>query len=301
MTKIAVVGLGNMGRPMALNMIKAGHEVLGWDMSAAAHDAFTESGGQIAASLETALDRADFLLTMGPAGQQVRAVYLDDGGILSCAGKNTLLIDSSTIDVETSRAVNEAATAAGFVMVDAPVSGAVTAAQAGTLTFMVGGTGEAFERARPILETMGKNIIHTGPAGTGQAAKICNNMIAGTNMAVLCESLVLGQKLGLDAQVMFDVISKSSGQSWALSNYFPVPGPVPNAPSNRDYQAGFAATLMTKDMTLSQQAAHTAGVATPLAAQARAMYQMLVNSGNGHKDFSAIYRMLAENRSQKDE
>ena len=296
MTKVAVVGLGNMGRPMSLNMSKAGHDVVGWDLSPAARDAFTGMGGRIANGLEAALDGADFLITMVPAGPQVRAAYLDDGGILAHVSKDTLLIDSSTIDVETSRAVNEAATAAGYVMVDAPVSGAVPAAEAGTLTFMVGGTGEAFARAKPILETMGKNIIHAGPAGTGQAAKICNNMVAGTNMAVLCESLVLGQKLGLDPQVLFDVISKSSGQSWALSSYCPVPGPVPAAPSNRDYKAGFAAALMTKDMTLSQQAAQSAGVATPLAAQARALYQMLVNSGNGEKDFSAIYQMLAEDK-----
>lgn len=298
MTKIAVVGLGNMGRPMALNLIKAGHDVRGWDLSAAARDTFADNGGRVANGLEAALDGADFLMTMVPAGPQVRAAYLDDGGILAHVSKDTLLIDSSTIDVETSRAVNEAATAAGYVMVDAPVSGAVPAAEAGILTFMVGGTEDAFQRAKPILEAMGKNIIHAGSAGTGQAAKICNNMLVGTNMAVLCESLVLGQKLGLDPQVMFDIISKSSGQSWALTSYCPVPGPVPAAPSNRDYQAGFAATLMTKDMTLSQQAAQTAGVATPLAAQARALYQMLVNSGNGDKDFSAIYRMLAENRSQ---
>lgn len=293
MPKVAVVGLGNMGRPMALNLSKAGHDVLGWDLSPGARDAFQSEGGRVGNGLEAVLDGADALMTMVPAGPQVRAAYLDDGGILSLADKSTLLIDSSTIDVETSRAVSEAATAAGYMMVDAPVSGAVPAAEAGTLTFMVGGTAEAFEKAKPILEAMGKNIIHAGPAGTGQAAKICNNMLAGTNMAVLCEALVLGQKLGLDPQVMFDVISKSSGQSWALSNYCPVPGPVQAAPSNRDYKAGFAARLMTKDMTLSQQAAQSAGVATPLAAHARALYQLLVNSGAGDKDFSAIYRMIA--------
>jgi len=286
-----------MGRPMSLNMAKAGHEVIGWDLSPAAREAFTKDGGRVGNGLEAVLDSADFLMTMVPAGPQVRSAYLDDGGILSHASKDTLLIDSSTIDVETSRAVNQAATAAGYQMVDAPVSGAVPAAEAATLTFMVGGTKEAFDRAKPILEAMGKNIIHAGPAGTGQAAKICNNMVAGTNMAVLCESFVLGQKLGLDPQVIFDVISKSSGQSWALNSYCPVPGLVSTAPSNQNYKAGFAARLMTKDMTLAQQAAQTAGVATPLAAQARAMYQMMVNSGAGDKDFSAIYEMLAEDRS----
>jgi len=293
MTKIAVAGLGNMGRPMALNLARAGHDVLGWDLSPKARDAYTQAGGRIANGLEAALDGADFLITMVPAGPQVQDAYLGEGGILARANKNTLLIDSSTIDVETSRAVNRAATEAGFHMIDAPVSGAVPAAEAGTLTFMVGGTAEAFARAQPVLAAMGKNIIHAGPAGTGQAAKICNNMVAGTNMAVLCESLVLGQKLGLDPQVLFDVISKSSGQSWALTSYCPVPGPVPAAPSNRAYQAGFAARLMTKDMTLAQQAAQSAGVPTPLAAHARALYQMLVNSGAGEKDFSAIYQMIA--------
>ena len=229
----------------------------------------------------------------------MRAAYLDDGGILSLAAKDTLLIDSSTIDVDTSRAVSEAAGAAGFDMVDAPVSGAQPAAIAGTLTFMVGGTAAAFEKARPILEGMGSNIIHAGPAGSGQAAKICNNMLAGTNMAVLCEALLLGQALGLEPQVMFDIISKSSGQSWALTSYCPVPGPVPASAANRDFEPGFATALMTKDMTLSQQAAQSVGVATPLAAQARGMYQLLHNSGYADKDFSAIYEFLAGGKAAK--
>lgn len=293
MAKVAVVGLGNMGRPMALNLQQAGNATLGWDLSPAARDAYGDGGGRVANGLEAALDGADALVTMIPAGPDVEAAYTDDDGILSLASKDTLLIDSSTIDVETSRAVNQAATAAGFDMVDAPVSGAVPAAEAGTLTFMVGGTAAAFEKAKPILAGMGTNIIHAGPAGSGQAAKICNNMLAGTNMAVLCESLLLGQALGLEPEVMFDIISKSSGQSWALTGYCPVPGPVPAAASNRDYAPGFATRLMNKDMTLSQQAAQSVGVPTPLAAQARAMYQLLANSGYADRDFSVIYEFLA--------
>lgn len=293
MAKVAVIGLGNMGGPMALNLQKAGNETLGWDLSPAARDAFVDAGGRVANGLEAALQGADAAVTMIPAGPDVHAAYLGDEGILAQTAKSTLLIDSSTIDVDTSRAVNEAAKAQGFEMVDAPVSGAQPAAIAGTLTFMVGGTKEAFEKAKPILEGMGSNIIHAGPAGSGQAAKICNNMLAGTNMAVLCEALLLGQALGLDPKVMFDIISKSSGQSWALTGYCPVPGPVPAAASNRDFAPGFATALMTKDMTLSQQAAQSAGVATPLAAQARGMYQLLLNSGYAEKDFSVIYRFLA--------
>ncbi|MGI9423419.1 MAG: 3-hydroxyisobutyrate dehydrogenase [Hyphomicrobiaceae bacterium] len=293
MPKVAVIGLGNMGRPMGLNLQKAGHDALGWDLAPDARERYGNEGGRIANGLEGALESADALVTMIPAGPDVRAAYLGDDGILARAAKNTLLIDSSTIDVDTSRAVNAEATAAGFEMVDAPVSGAQPAAIAGTLTFMVGGTEAAFEKAKPILAGMGANIIHAGPAGSGQAAKICNNMLAGTNMAVLCEALHLGQALGLDPLVMFDIISKSSGQSWALTGYCPVPGPVPAAASNRDFEPGFATALMNKDMTLSQQAAQSAGVATPLAAQARATYQLLVNSGYADKDFSVIYDFLA--------
>ncbi len=296
MAKVAIIGLGNMGRPMGLNLQKAGNEALGWDLSPAARDAYMAAGGRVGNGLEATLDGADAVVTMIPAGPDVHAAYLGDDGILATAAKQTLLIDSSTIDVDTSRAVNAAATAAGYMMVDAPVSGAQPAAIAGTLTFMVGGTPEAFARAKPILEGMGTNIIHAGPAGSGQAAKICNNMLAGTNMAVLCEALHLGQALGLDPKVMFDIIAKSSGQSWALTGYCPVPGPVPAAASNRDFEPGFATALMNKDMTLSQQAAQSAGVATPLAAQARSMYQLLVNSGYADKDFSVIYEFLAGGR-----
>ncbi|MEM6499101.1 MAG: 3-hydroxyisobutyrate dehydrogenase, partial [Pseudomonadota bacterium] len=293
MAKVTVIGLGNMGRPMALNLQKAGNETLGWDLVAAARDRYTSEGGRIANGLEGALKDADAVVSMIPAGPDVHVAYLGDNGILSHASKETLLIDSSTIDVDTSRAVNQAATEAGYMMVDAPVSGAQPAAIAGTLTFMVGGTDEAFAKAKPVLEGMGTNVIHAGPAGSGQAAKICNNMLAGTNMAVLCEALHLGQGLGLDPKVMFEIINKSSGQSWALTSYCPVAGPVPAAASNRNFEPGFATALMTKDMTLSQQAAQSAGVSTPLAAQARAMYQLLVNSGYADKDFSVIYEFLA--------
>ncbi len=238
MAKIGFIGLGNMGLPMAQNLVKAGHAVSGFDVSEYAAERLAAGGGTRASSVADACHDAEIVITMLPAGEQVREVYLGDDGVLAAAAPGTLLIDSSTIDVETARDVAQAASGKGLAMVDAPVSGGVAGAQAATLTFMVGGPDDAFERARPVLETMGKTIVHAGGAGNGQAAKICNNMILGVSMIVVSEAFLLAEKLGLDAQKLFDIASKSSGQCWSMTSYCPVPGPVPTSPANRDYKAG---------------------------------------------------------------
>ena len=290
MPRIGFIGLGNMGLPMAQNLIKAGHEVIGLDMSKAQVDKLVEAGGKAAGSVKEAASGVDVVITMLPAGVQVREVYLGNDGVVAAASQGTLLIDSSTIDVETARAVSNVAMAKGLAMLDAPVSGGVGGAQGGTLTFMVGGADAAFERAKPILEKMGKTIVHAGGAGNGQAAKICNNMILGVSMIAVSEAFVLAEKLGLDAQKLFDISSKSSGQCWSMTSYCPVPGPVPASPANRDYQAGFTAAMMLKDLKLAQDAAKAAGAATPLGADAAKIYDQYVASGEGGRDFSGIIR-----------
>jgi 3-hydroxyisobutyrate dehydrogenase len=292
MAKIAFIGLGNMGLPMATNLVKAGHEVSGHDLSAEARAAFAKAGGRDAASLAEAVTGAEVVVTMLPAGPHVRAAYLEPGGILDNVARGTLLVDSSTVEVETARLVAGVAAERGMAMVDAPVSGGVGGATNGTLTFMVGGSEEDFGRAQPILAAMGKTIVHTGAAGTGQAAKICNNMILGITMAAVSEAFVLADKLGLDAQKLFDVSSRSSGQCWALTSYCPVPGPVPTAPSNSGYRGGFAAALMLKDLKLAQRAAQTVGAAVPLGSTATQLYQMLGNANGGGRDFSYVYEWL---------
>jgi 3-hydroxyisobutyrate dehydrogenase len=290
--KIGFIGLGNMGGPMAANLRKAGHTVSGFDRAKPAVDAFAKAGGSPATSASAALAEAEVVITMLPAGPQVRQVYLEDGGVLGSAKPGALLIDSSTIDVETARVVTKAAGERGFDMLDAPVSGGVGGAAAGTLTFMVGGSEAGFRRAEPILQAMGKTIVHAGPAGNGQAAKICNNMMLGISMIGVCEGFALAEKLGLDWQKLFDISSKSSAQCWAMTNYCPAPGPVPSAPSNRDYQAGFTTEMMLKDLKLAQQAAQGSGAATLLGAEAAALFQLAANSGLGPKDFSAIFRLV---------
>jgi 3-hydroxyisobutyrate dehydrogenase len=292
MARIGFIGLGNMGLPMALNLRKAGHAVAGFDVSQAQIDKLSSAGGKAAAGVAAAASGAEVIITMLPAGQQVREVYLGGHGVLAAAAVGTLLIDSSTIDVETARTVAAAAEKKGFGMLDAPVSGGVGGAQAGTLTFMVGGNAAAFARAKPILEAMGKTIVHAGGPGNGQAAKICNNMILGVSMIAVSEAFVLAEKLGLDAQKLFDIASKSSGQCWSLTSYCPVPGPVPTAPSNRDYQAGFTAAMMLKDLKLSQEAARAAGATTRLGAEATAIYDRYAGSGHAAKDFSGIIRLV---------
>jgi 3-hydroxyisobutyrate dehydrogenase len=294
MTKIAFIGLGKMGRPMAANLLKAGHDVIGFDVVSEAMAKHRESGGRTAESAATAAKEAEVIISMLPAGEDVRALYLGPHGLIAALGeRRALIIDSSTIDVETARLVAAAAEKAGHEMLDAPVSGGVGGATAGTLTFMVGGSEAGFERAKPLLAAMGSNIVHTGGAGTGQAAKICNNMILGVSMLAVCEAFVLADKLGLAREKLFAVASKSSGQCWSLTSYCPVPGPVPSAPSNRDYEPGFTAALMLKDLRLSQLAAAQSDAPTPLGAHAAMLYQRLAESGLAEKDFSVAFRWLS--------
>lgn len=296
MARIGFIGVGNMGGPMVRNLLKAGHEVTAFDLSAEALARVVAAGARGAASPSAAVADAEIVITMLPAGPHVRAVYLggggNDPGLIGAVARGVQLIDCSTIDVSTARDVTAAAAKAGLDMLDAPVSGGVGGAAAATLTFMVGGTQAGFQRAQPILATMGKTIVHTGPAGNGQAAKICNNMILAISMLGVAEGFVLAEKLGLDHQTLFDITSKSSGQCWAITNYCPVPGPVPASPANRDFQAGFTADMMLKDLRLAQDAAHKANATTPLGAEAQALFSMFVNRGHGGLDFSAVIRMI---------
>ncbi|MEQ8252896.1 MAG: 3-hydroxyisobutyrate dehydrogenase [Oceanibaculum nanhaiense] len=292
MKKIGFVGLGNMGGPMAANLVKAGFEVTGHDLVSANLDAAAKGGVRPAASLAEAVSGAEAVVTMLPAGAHVRAVYQDAGGILESVPRGCLLIDSSTIDVASTRAVAAAADEAGMEMLDAPVSGGTGGAEAGTLTFMVGGADRAFGRAGPILQAMGKTIVHAGGAGNGQAAKICNNMILGISMIGVSEAFALAEKLGLDHQRLFDISSTSSGQCWSLTSYCPVPGPVPTSPANRGYQPGFTAAMMLKDLKLAQEAAAQSGASTPLGAEAAQLYNLFCAQGKDRQDFSAIINML---------
>jgi len=290
MTSIAFIGLGNMGSGMAANLVKAGHGVRAFDLSEAALARAVADGATTATSVAEAVAGADAVVTMLPAGKHVRAVYAGD--VFGAARADAILIDCSTIDVASARAVAEQAAARGLAFVDAPVSGGVAAAAGGTLTFMVGGPAEAFARAEPILAKMGKAVIHAGAAGAGQAAKICNNMLLGASMVATAETFVLAQKLGLDPQTFFDIASKASGQCWSMTSYCPVPGPVPAAPSNRDYEGGFAAALMLKDLKLALEAASGVDASVPMGAQAEALYQAFGNLGGGTRDFSAIIKLL---------
>ena len=292
MARIGFVGLGNMGLPMAQNLLKAGHQVEGVDVNAASVAKLVAAGGAGVETAKTAAARADVFITMLPSGKEVREVYLGSFGAIENANHGTLLIDCSTIDVETARAVAVAAEQKSLMMLDAPVSGGVGGATAATLTFMVGGSVQAFTRAELILQKMGKTIVHAGGAGNGQAAKICNNMILGVSMIAVSEAFVLAEKLGLDHQKLFDISSKSSGQCWSLTTYCPVPGPVPTSPANRDYQAGFTAAMMLKDLKLSQEAAKAAGAKTQLGADAARIYSQYVESGEAGKDFSGIIRFV---------
>jgi 3-hydroxyisobutyrate dehydrogenase len=292
MAHIGFIGLGNMGLPMAQNLIKEGHALRGYDLSASALDKLSAAAGIAVRSLDVACTGVDTVMTMLPTGEQVREVYLGRGGVLASAAPGALLIDGSTIDVETARAVAVAAGVNGLDMIDAPVSGGVAGAQAGTLTFMVGGSDKAFERAKPLLEAMGKIIVHAGGSGSGQAAKICNNMILGASMIAVSEAFVLAEKLGLDPQKLFEISSRSSGQCWSMTSYCPMPGLVPTSPANRDYQAGFTAAMMLKDLKLAQDAARATAAVTPLGAEAAAIYQRFVNEGGAALDFSGIIRFL---------
>ncbi len=288
--KIAFIGLGNMGGGMAANLAAKGEEVVAFDLAAPALERARGNGCSIATSTEEAVAGADVVVTMLPAGKHVASVYRD--AILGKASASALLIDCSTIDVATAKSVEAEAAAAGYTMVDAPVSGGIAAADGGTLTFMVGGSDEGFERAKAILDKMGKAVIHAGDAGAGQAAKICNNMLLGATMAATCEAFVLAEKLGLDAQTFFDISSKASGQSWSMTSYCPVPGVGPDTPADRNYDGGFAAALMLKDLKLAMEAAKEAGAYTPMGGEAEELYQRFVDRGGGSKDFSALIKMI---------
>jgi 3-hydroxyisobutyrate dehydrogenase len=290
MTRIAFIGLGHMGGGMAPNLAKAGHDVRAFDLVPEAVQHATDSGCTPAASAAEAVGEADVVITMLPAAKHVRAVFHDD--VAPNAKPGALLIDCSTIDVQSARDVGEEMKAKGFDFVDAPVSGGIAAAAAGTLALMVGGTDEQFERARPFLEPMAKAVIHAGPLGSGQAAKICNNMILGATMAATVEGFVLAKKLGLDLQIFFDISSKASGQSWSMTTYCPVPGVGPETPADRDYEGGFAAALMLKDLKLAEEAAQQVGAYTPMGAKAEELYQRFVDAGSGNKDFSGLIRMI---------
>jgi len=290
MARIAFIGLGHMGGGMAPNLAKAGHDVRAFDLVPEAVQHATDSGCTPAASAAEAVGEADVVITMLPAAKHVRAVFHDD--VAPNAKPGALLIDCSTIDVQSARDVGEEMKAKGFDFVDAPVSGGIAAAAAGTLALMVGGTDDQFERAKPFLEPMAKAVIHAGPLGSGQAAKICNNMILGATMAATVEGFVLAKKLGLDLQIFFDISSKASGQSWSMTTYCPVPGVGPETPADRDYEGGFAAALMLKDLKLAEEAAQQVGAYTPMGAKAEELYQRFVDAGSGNKDFSGLIRMI---------
>lgn len=290
MARIAFIGLGNMGGGMAANLAKHGHDVRAFDLSAEALDRAKKAGCLPAADANAAIEGAEAVVTMLPAGRHVEAVYADN--ILPHADAGAILIDCSTIDVATARRVADQAAAHGLAAVDAPVSGGIAAANAGSLTFMVGGSEAAFSRAEPFLSDMGKAVIHAGANGAGQGAKICNNMILGATMVATCESFALAEKLGLDLQKLYDIVSVSSGQSWSVTSYCPVPGVGPETPADRDYQGGFAAALMLKDLKLALEAAASVGAQTPMAARAEELYTRFANGEGATLDFSGIIRML---------
>jgi 3-hydroxyisobutyrate dehydrogenase len=290
MARIAFIGLGHMGGGMAPNLAKAGHDVRAFDLVAEAVEKAKEAGCSVASSAADAVKDADVVITMLPAAQHVRKVFHDD--VAPNAKKGALLIDCSTIDVASAREVGEALNALGFDFVDAPVSGGIAAAAAGTLALMVGGTDAQFERARPFLEPMAKAVIRAGELGAGQAAKICNNMILGATMAATCEGFALAKKLGLNLQTFFDISSKASGQSWSMTSYCPVPGVGPETPADHDYEGGFAAALMLKDLKLAADAARSVGAYTPMGGEAEELYQRFVDRGGATKDFSGLIKMI---------
>ena len=288
--KIAFIGLGNMGGGMAANLVKAGHDVHAFDLAEAALTRAAESGCTTYTSVKEAVQGAEAVVSMLPNGAIVKSVYAAD--VIGQAPVTALLLDCSTIDVATAREVAASAAAAGYAMVDAPVSGGIAAANGGTLTFMVGGSDEAFARAEPILAAMGKAVIHAGASGAGQAAKICNNMLLGASMVATCETFAMAEKLGLDLQTFYDISSKASGQCWSMTAYCPVPSVGPQSPADNDYQGGFATALMLKDLKLAMAAAADAGAQVPMGARAEELYSAFANAGNAGLDFSAIIKTL---------
>jgi 3-hydroxyisobutyrate dehydrogenase len=290
MARVAFIGLGNMGSGMAANLVHAGHDVIAFDLSEDALLRAEARGAARAGSAQEAVKDAEAVITMLPAGRHVREVC--ESAVIGTAPKSAILIDCSTIDVATAREEIEKAAASGYQMVDAPVSGGIAAAEAGTLTFMVGGADEGFERARPYLEQMGKAVIHAGGPGSGQAAKICNNMLLGASMVATCETFVMARKLGLDLQTFFDISSKASGQCWSMTSYCPVPGVGPETAADRDYEGGFATALMLKDLRLAMEAAQSVDAYTPMGAEAEALFARFAELGGAHRDFSAIIKMI---------
>jgi 3-hydroxyisobutyrate dehydrogenase len=292
MTEIAFVGLGNMGLPMVRNLLKAGFAVRAFDLSEAARAAAAEAGATVADSPAEAARAAAGVVTALPAARHVRAVFLGPEGVIAAAPGGAVLIDCSTVDVETARAVAAEAAAAGRLMVDSPMSGGVGGAAAGTLTFMVGGPDAAVAAARPILSAMGRNVFHAGGPGAGCAAKICNNMMLAVQMIAVSEGFNLAERLGLSAASLYAIASTATARCWSLNDYCPAPGPVPAAPSNRGYAPGFAADLMLKDLRIAMEAAQAAGAVTPLGAAATQLYGMMAAAGRGGEDFSGVIRFL---------
>ena len=288
--KIAFVGLGNMGGGMAANLVKKGHSVNAFDLAEAALAKAKENGCTPYTNVREAVQGVDAVVTMLPNGKIVESVYTAD--VIGHAPKSALLLDCSTIDVDTARKVEAAAKDAGYEMVDAPVSGGIAAANGGTLTFMVGGSDEAFAKAEPVLACMGKAVIHAGASGAGQAAKICNNMLLGASMVATCETFAMAKKLGLDLQTFFDISSKASGQNWSMTSYCPVPGVGPQSPADNDYQGGFATALMLKDLMLAMEAAKSVGANVPMGERAAELYKAFADAGQGGLDFSAIIKTL---------
>ncbi|QKM65013.1 3-hydroxyisobutyrate dehydrogenase [Polynucleobacter tropicus] len=289
--KIGFIGLGNMGLPMAINLLKAGHEVTGFDLVQGQIEAFAKAGGKVAKSANATADGADVVISMLPASRHVEGLYLGANGLLTNANPKTLLIDCSTISPKVAQAVAAEAKAKGFAMVDAPVSGGTAGAQAGTLTFMVGGENSVVECIRPILEKMGKNIFHAGGSGAGQTVKVCNNMLLGIQMLGTSEALRLGIANGMDPKVLSDIMSKSSGRNWALELYNPCPGVMENVPSSKDYAGGFGVDLMLKDMGLAIENAQDLGASVPLGELSRQLYESHSKAGNGQLDFSSVFNL----------
>ena len=296
MAKIGFIGLGNMGLPMAKNLVSAGHDVSGFDLNDTALAELVAAGGTTAGSAAEAVSGATIVVTALPAARHVKGIYCGQGGILDAADKGTVFVDCSTIDTESAREVIAEAEERGQMMIDSPMSGGVGGATAGTLTFMVGGTDQAFEAAQPALTAMGKNILHAGGPGAGAAAKICNNMMLAIQMIAVAEGFSLAEKLGLDAQKLYDISSTATARCWSLNDYCPVPGPVPTSPANRDYEPGFAAALMLKDLKIAMEAAQGAGAVTPMGAQATQIYAMMDMAGQADLDFSGVIKFINGSR-----
>lgn len=292
--KIGFIGLGNMGLPMALNLLRAGHQVTGFDLVKKQIDIFSAAGGAVAEDANAATKDAEIIISMLPASAHVESLYLGEAGLLTHAKQNTLLIDCSTISPKVAQEVARKAKAAGFSMIDAPVSGGTGGAQAGTLTFMVGGEAKELERARPLLETMGKNIFHAGANGAGQTVKVCNNMLLAIQMLGSSEALRLGIANGIDPKVLSDIMTKSSGRNWALEVYNPCPGVMENVPASNGYAGGFGVDLMLKDLGLAAENAQSLDASIPLGKLAQQLYAAHSKAGNGQLDFSSVFNLKKE-------